>query len=177
MSIKLTASALALAVSIPAIAFAGQGSDQLAKIAGVPSGEYTTAELVLIDAARDNTDDEYLNFLLAHGSQNEVTNTSAGAEMQARLLGIAPGSLSVADMQILDDAIQANDEDRIAAQLAKIDPSVSRAAIGSTHSAGHIQLAAQAGVSPDLLSTGDLNRLIQAQRDGDVVLVKFLLNN
>ena len=26
------------------------------------------------------------------------------------------------------------------------------------------------------LSTGDLNRLIDAQRDGDVVLVKFLLN-
>ena len=96
--------------------------------------------------------------------------------MQARILGIEPGSLSVADMIILDDAIQANDEHKIAVQLAKINPPVSRSSIGSTQSAGHIQLAALAGVSPDLLSTGDLNRLIDAQRDGDVVLVKFLLN-
>ncbi len=177
MSIKLTVSAIALAASLPTLALAGQGSDQLAKIAGVPSGEYTNAELLLIDAARDNTDEEYLNFLLAHGSSNDVTNTSAGAVMQARILGIAPGSLSVADMQILDDAIQANDEHKIAVQLAKIDPSVSRSSIGSTQTAGHIQLAAQAGVSPDLLSTGDLNRLIDAQRNGDVVLVKYLLNN
>jgi len=43
MSIKLTVSAIALAVSLPAMAFAGQGSDQLAKIAGVQSGEHTTA--------------------------------------------------------------------------------------------------------------------------------------
>jgi hypothetical protein len=126
MFIKATLSALALAVSIPALASAGQGSDMLAKIAGVPSGEYTDAELILIDAARDGQDDEYLNFLLTNGSNDNV---------------------------------------------------VSRNATNSTFSAGHVQLAQQAGVEPGRLSTGDLNRLIIAQRNGDVVLVKFLLDS
>lgn len=176
MSIKVTLTALALAVSIPALATAGQGNDQLAKITGVASGEYTSAELVLIDAARDDRDTVYLDFLLAHGARDTVTNTSAGAIMQANILGIAPGSLSVADMAVLDDAIQSNDEVKIAFQLAKASPDVSRSGISTAPTAGQIQLAKQAGVEPGQLSNGDLNRLVDAQREGDVVLVKFLLN-
>jgi hypothetical protein len=176
MSIKVTLAAFALAVSIPALASAAQGNDQLAKIAGVSLGEYSTAELVLIDAARHNTNAEYLNFLLAHGSNNEVSTTSAGAVMLAKNLGVAPGFMSVADLIILDDAIRDGDETRIAFQLAKTNPDVSRSGINATPSAGHIQIAKLAGVEPGRLSTGDLNRLIDAQRSGDVVLVKYLLN-
>ncbi|MGR3661835.1 MAG: hypothetical protein ACU0CA_11725 [Paracoccaceae bacterium] len=176
MSVKVTLSALALALSLPAIAFAGQGNDQLAKIAGVSAGHYSATELAQIDAARDNADSEYLDFLLAHGSQNPVSSLSAGAIMQANILGIVPGSLSVADMAVLDDAISDTDESKIAFQLAKIDTVVSRSETNSTFNAGHLQVAKIAGVEPGRLSTSDLNRLVAAQREGDSVLVRFLLN-
>lgn len=177
MSIKLTVATLALAVSLPALATAGPGSDQLAKIAGVPTGQYTDTELVQIDAARKSQDTEYLSFVLNHGAGNEVSSTSTGAIMQSNLLGVAPGSLSVADLTILDDAISQNDETRVAFQLAKVSPSVGRSETADPVNAGHLQIAKQAGVNPNLLSTGDLNRLIIAQREGDNELVRFLLNN
>lgn len=176
MSIKVTISALALAVSLPAVAFAGQGDAQLAKIAGVSASDYSATELVQIDAARNNADTEYLDFLLAHGSQNPVSSLSAGAVMQANILGIVPGSLSVADMAVLDDAISATDEDKIAFQLAKIDTVASRSETDTNFSAGYLQVAKIAGVEPGRLSASDLNRLVAAQREGDSVLVRFLLN-
>jgi hypothetical protein len=61
--------------------------------------------------------------------------------------------------------------------LAVSIPALASAGQVSDFSAGHVQIAKQAGVEPGRLSTGDLNRLIIAQRNGDVVLVKFLLDS
>ncbi|MEY8100126.1 hypothetical protein AB9F29_22640, partial [Falsihalocynthiibacter sp. S25ZX9] len=61
---KITLYALALAVALPFAGAANAGNDQLAKIAGVEAGVYTTAELIKIDQARKTQDDEKLNFYL-----------------------------------------------------------------------------------------------------------------
>ncbi len=174
MTIKTTLAALALSVAAPTFAFAGAGHDQLAEIAGVSSSEYSVAEITLLIDAQHAEDDEAIAFFLNHDNRNTPSATSAGATQYAKYLGVAPGSLSLAELSLLDEAITANAQERIDFYLDKANGVTSRADFDGGISAGHLQLAKIAGVNAADYSTAELSRLIEAQQANDVEEIRFL---
>lgn len=159
MFVKSTLGALALAVAIPFTGAAFAGDDQLAKLAGVEPGIYTTAELIQIDQARKNNDDEALNYYIS--GENRVSraassaSVSAGVAQMAASLGVSPDGHTASSLQKLADFQSENDVQGAAYIQAVAEGRISDPAPNST-SAGKEQLAALTGLDASTSTYGEL---------------------
>lgn len=101
-------------------AFAGSGSDELARQLGVAPGAYTDAQLIQLDAAKRDREFDTYNFILSQGNGVASRGDSAGsatvsvgAAELAKSLGLAPGAYSVSSMIQLQNAIDDRDTQAI----------------------------------------------------------------
>ncbi|MCU0829808.1 MAG: hypothetical protein MUE52_21130, partial [Tabrizicola sp.] len=63
----LALTVVALTAPLAGVAMAGQGADQLAKILGVPVGQYTVAQMIQLQDARREGDKSAEAFILSQG--------------------------------------------------------------------------------------------------------------
>lgn len=153
---------VALTTPIAGTAFAGQGADQLAKLAGVPAGAYTVAQMIQLQDARRDGDKAAEAFILGQGNDGVSRSTmsvegvgGAGAEQLARLVGVAPGAYSVNEMIRLQDAIKENDRATVAFILNGSNSGSTGDDIGIV-TPGKAQLAASLGLDPAAHTTAEL---------------------
>jgi len=153
---------IALTTPIAGTAFAGQGADQLAKLAGVPVGVYTVAQLIQLQDARREGDKVAEAFILGQGNDGVSRSTmsvdnvgGAGAEQLARLVDVAPGAYSVNEMIRLRDAINENDRAGVDYILNGSDSGNTGNDIGVV-TPGKAQLAASLGLDPAAHTTAEL---------------------
>lgn len=162
MFVKSTLPALVLAVALPFSGVAFAGDDQLAKLAGVEPGIYTTAELIQIDQARKSNDDEALKYYLSGENRvsraSSTSSTSEGVAQMAAIAGVSPNGHTAASLQLLLDAQSENDPARAAYIQARAEGEISDIPPNST-SAGKEQLAALVGKDA---STTSYRELIEA---------------
>ncbi|AML52510.1 hypothetical protein [Falsihalocynthiibacter arcticus] len=156
---KTTLSALALAVALPFAGAANAGNDQLAKIAGVEAGVYTTAELIQIDQARKTQDVEKLNFYLL--GENRVSradytgNVSGGVAELAAIEGVSTNGYTASTLIELSVAENENDLEKVAFIKARAAGEISELAPNAV-SPGKRQLAAVLGLDPASYTTAEL---------------------
>lgn len=159
MFVKSTLSALALVIAVPFAGAAFAGNDQLAKLAGVEPGVYTTAELIQIDQARKDSDAEKLDFYLSGDnrvSRNSSTGSvNAGLEQLAAIAGVSSEGYTVATLTELREAQSANNAEKIAFIKARAQGEISILAPNAT-SPGKDQLAALVGLDATSNSYGEL---------------------
>lgn len=159
MFVKTTLSALALAVALPFAGAANAGNDQLAKIAGVEPGVYTTAELIQIDRARKDNDDQRLNYYLS--GENRVSRASSyssvspGTKQLAAIAGVSGEGYTTSTLIELIDAQRENDDQKIAFIKARANGEISDLDPNAT-SPGKEQLAAILGMDATTSSYADL---------------------
>ncbi len=99
----LTASLLAGSAFAQSVS---QGDAQLAAIAGVPEGSLSTSDLINLINARNDGDQDAVNFILSKAGivATRAGNGSVGAaagsgwDMVARANGVAPGQFSPAEL-------------------------------------------------------------------------------
>jgi hypothetical protein len=158
----LALTVVALTAPLAGVAMAGQGADQLAKILGVPVGQYTVAQMIQLQDARREGDKSAEAFILSQGEsvvsrsdKSEPAVVSQGAAQLARLLGVAPGAYSVAELIQLQTAISENDRQTIAFILGGGTPGDTTGDV-SVVTPGKAQLAAGLGLDPAAYSTAEL---------------------
>ncbi len=167
-----TKSILALTVVALTSPFAGTamagdtaGAEQLARLAGVPAGEYTVAQMVQLQEARREGDKAAEAFILSKGKsavsrsdKAEGAAVSSGAEQLARLVGVEPGAYSVSEMVRLQTAISEGDRQTIAFILGGSKSRDTVNDIGVV-TPGKAQLAASLGLDPAAHTTAELATL------------------
>ena len=160
MFVKTTLSALALAVALPFAGAASAGNDQLAKIAGVEPGIYTTAELIQIDYARKNSDKESLAFYLSGESRvsrsGSTGSVSAGVEHLATIAVVSSEGCSASTLNELIIAQREYEDENVAFIKAQAAGEISTLSPSSV-TAGKQQLAALVGLDPAAYSIAELN--------------------
>ena len=97
-----------------------------------------------------------------------------GVAQLAASVGVSASAFTPTQLIRLEQAQRDNDQQTIDFILSQANGSVSRSDKGATLSAGDVQLSRIAGVEPGLYSTSELVRLIDAQRDNDSELVRFI---
>ncbi|MEY8099322.1 hypothetical protein AB9F29_18155 [Falsihalocynthiibacter sp. S25ZX9] len=168
MFVKSTLSALALAVALPFAGAAYAGNDQLAKLAGVEPGVYTTSELIQIDQARKTQDDEKLNFYLL--GENRVSRTdftgsvNAGVTELAAIEGVSADGYTASTLIELSVAESENDAEKIAFIKAEAAGEIATPAPNAVNG-GKEQLAAFVGKDAASYSVAELNLLNEQSRD------------
>lgn len=159
MFVKSTLSALALAVALPFAGAASAENDQLAKIAGVEPGVYTTAELIQIDNARKANDNERLNFYISGDnrvSRNATTaSVNPGVEQLALIAGVSSEGYTAGTLNELILAQEAGDDEKVAFIKARANGSISELSPNAT-SPGKDQLAALVGKDATTSTYGEL---------------------
>ncbi|MGV8953895.1 MAG: hypothetical protein ACOH2M_22545 [Cypionkella sp.] len=135
-----------IALSLASVANAGEVSTdaQLAASAGVASNEYTAAELQNIVSARRDNNQTVVNFYVSHANRNQ-TQGDAGNQL-AKLAGVAPGTYSASELQLIINAQAKNDTQDISAILT----GANRADVDGVGvvTPGKAQLAASLGLNP-----------------------------
>ena len=127
---------------------------QLAAAAGVPAGQYTAAELQVIERARNDNDAATLNFYLSGENRTAAGNvTDAGGQL-AKLAGVADGSYSPAELVNILNARSDNDAIRLAYYLSGQDRVAPPSASAVTR--GETQLATSLGVDPAQYTLAEL---------------------
>ena len=160
----LTPALIALTLAGAGTAFAATPSSdaQLAALAGVAAGQYSSAELQsIIDARRDN-DTSALNFYLS-GTNRTSTATGDAAGQLANLAGVAPGTYSASELALIIEARKDNDTDTAAYILSGKNRGVAADAAAVTP--GEAQIAAALGLDPAAYTLSDLTRLWAAAND------------
>lgn len=168
MFVKSTLSALALAVTIPFAGAAFAGNDQLAKIAGVEPGIYTTAELIQIDEARKTYDDERLAYFLNgenRVSRNSATGSTSDAVRQlASIAGVSTAGYTAGTLHELIEAQRDFDDEKVAFIKARAAGEISDLSPTAV-SAGKQQLADLVGKDASAYSIAELNQANEEARD------------
>ena len=141
MMIKSVTFAALVALTAAGAASAGN-TDQLAATLGVSAADYTLPQLVDLQAAMEDGDQQRVAFILAH---KEGKTGISGDAQRAALLGVEAGKFTAAELTQLETAQR--DGDR---QLWDfIISGANRAELSTTGNAGKAQLAANLGVSAD----------------------------
>jgi len=161
--------AILLGLTAPALA-----SDQLARSLGVEPGTYSTAELIGLRTALEESDAQRANAILSGTGDAVVSRSAPGHIALANQLGVNPAQYSFNDLIALR-AAEENDEK---AQAAFIRGNVSGGDVVSSRgsSAGSAQLAAALGVDADRFTTVQLIQLRDAMEDDDRARVNFILS-
>lgn len=132
----------ALVALTAAGAAAANGTDQLAATLGVSAADYTLPQLVDLQAAMEDGDQQRVSFILAHKAG---ATGIAGDVQRAALLGVEAGKYTAAELTQLETAKREGDR-----QLWKfITSGENRAELSGTGNAGTAQLAANLGVPAD----------------------------
>ncbi|KAF0675877.1 hypothetical protein [Profundibacterium mesophilum] len=152
--------AATLGLALPAAAQPVSASEaQLARSLGVAPGAYSLPQLVQLKALKSEGGSG-ARTRIRHLLNNSGTDAGATrADQLARGLGLAPGALSVAEMQQLAQARVENDSNRAEFVL-------SGRSHGEARAAARAQLAASLGVRAEGRSLNELVRL-QANRRSD----------
>lgn len=161
---NFTITALTLAAALSGTAVLAQsvnpGVAQLAALAGVSPDGFSQAQLIrLIDAQRDN-DKEEIAFILSQRastvSRSDMGGVSVGAAQFAAIEGVAPGALSVNELQLLEQAKRENNRERIDFILSGgVNTETGVAATNP----GAIQLAASLGVNAADYTLAELTKM------------------
>ena len=155
-----------IAASVPA--FANPGTDQLARLVGVEPGVYSLPQLIALQEAMRDNDDQTVKFILngggdivGRGAGSAAVSTSEGAAQLAAQVGVEPGQYSVAEMIRLRAAIQEQDSETIRFILS----GNGRAADDDlgTVTPGKAQLAATFGVNPADYTTAQLAEMFTSE--------------
>jgi hypothetical protein len=159
MFVKSTLAALAVTLAVPFAGAASAGNDQLAKIAGVEAGIYTTAELIQIDQARKSNNDELLNYIISGENRvsRNATSTSVGSGVAqlAAIAGVSPEGYTAGDLNLLILAQEANDDEAVAYYKARAAGTITD--LDASHvTPGKEQLAALVNADPSTNTIGDL---------------------
>lgn len=163
----LALSLVALTAPFAGVAMAGEtaGAVQLARITGVPVGEYTVAQMIQLQDARRDGDKAAEAFILSQGKsavsrsdKSDAAPVTAGAAQLARLVGVTPGAFSMSDLVRLQTAISEGDRQTIAFILGG---STSRDTVNDIGvvTPGKAQLAASLGLDPAAHTTAELAAL------------------
>lgn len=165
MSVKLTLSALVLALGSSAAFAAGAVSNdaQLAARAGVAVGAYSVSELNALIQARKDGDANAETFILNRGLRAEVkTGTAANAQLEAEL-NVEPGRYTYPQLRAIAEARNTGHEAGAALAIAALNREASGDAAVVTPA--EAQLAAQLGVDPAAYTLAELTALNAAAHD------------
>jgi len=161
----LALTVVALTAPFAGVAMAGDGPNQLAKLAGVPAGKYTVAQLIQLQEARREGDKTTETFILSQGrdsvsrsDKSDASPVSAGAVQLARLAGVTPGVYSANELIRLQAAISEGDRQTIDFILSGSDGGNTGNDIGVV-TPGKAQLAASLGLDPAEHTTAELAAL------------------
>ncbi len=149
--------AIAVGLAIPAAA----SNEQLAASIGVEPGQYTLAELVALQAAIDDNDQQLIR-AIQEGRVETATaaDVTPGQAELAQSLGVDPSEYTLAELAQLRDA-RATGNAGLEAQVLEGDAG---AVSGSGITDGHAQIAASLGLDPADYSFSELVR-IKASRE------------
>ena len=158
----LTPALIALSLAGAANAAQPAGDAQLASIAGVPAGQYTTAELQQIIIAQQDHDAATVKFYISGANRSTTAPVDASGQMAA-YAGVAQGQYTAAELAQIIDARNEHDRDR----LTYITSGTNRAANGSEGSVseGDAQIAAAFGVDPTQFTSAELSAMWAAAHD------------
>jgi hypothetical protein len=162
-SLLISSLIASLTAGIAAPAFAGgisQGDAQVAAYLGVPAGQYSPAELTLLEQAKRDNDAQAYAFILSGGLADRVSTSngaSQGDTQLANTLGVTPGAYSLSDLIALQDARKDGDAE---AAKAILGHDVTAADGAGTVTPGKAALAAQLGVNPADYSLSQLSAMM-----------------
>ena len=165
MSVKLTLSALVLALGSSAAFAAGSVSNdaQLAARAGVEVGAYSVSELNALIQARKDGDANAESFVLNRGLRAEVKpGTAAAAQLEAAL-NVEPGRYTYPELLAIAVSRSRNDAPGVALTISGLNRTASNDA--SVVTPAEAQLAAQLGVDPAAYTLAELTALNAAAHD------------
>lgn len=170
MFVKSTLAALAVTLSVPFAGAAFAANDQLAKIAGVEPGLYTTAELIQIDEARKTFDDERLAFILSgenRVSRNaETGSVNAGKAQLAAIAGVSAEGFTINSLHDLIQAQESQDDEEVAYIKAVAAGEIT--GLNATRvTPGKVQLAALVGLDAGSHSIAELATAYELARADD----------
>ncbi|GEM_PF-4473983 len=140
--IKSATFAALFALTAAGAASASSGTEQLAATLGVSGAEYTLPQLVDLQAAMEDGDQQRVAFILAH---KQGKTGVAGDAQRAALLGVEAGKFTAAELTQLENAKRYGDREL----WNFIASGANRADLSETGNAGKAQLAASLGVSAD----------------------------
>ena len=156
MRIKTLTATAAVALSVFAGAAAAQsvnpGKAQLAALLGVDANAYTSAQLIQLDGAMRENNDEKVRFIMSQAGdvagRADFANgsVSQGDAQLARIVGVEPGAYTTEELIRLKAAQDANDDEAIDFILSgeARDTGSSTGVV----TPGKAQLAANIGVNP-----------------------------
>lgn len=149
-------------------------ADQRAENLGVTPGQFTTNELVQLQAALDSDDRKSVAYILAGGDDAvaKPSGISAGAAQLAATLDVAPGRFSFSELTELSAAKAADDRTRVN-HILNGDDVVATRSVGV--SAGAANLAATLGVEAGRFSYNELLQLQVAMASDDRTRVAYIL--
>lgn len=160
--LKSVIPAAVLAALLAGTAFAGSPSNdaQLAASAGVPAGQYTSAELINIIEARRENNQSALDYYLSGVNREASATRNIGSAELARAAGVPAGEFTVNELLVIIEAKRDGDTD-----LAKFYAAGKNrvpANEASVVTPGEATLAALLGVDPAQYT---LAELIQMSED------------
>ena len=158
----LTPALIALSLAGAANAAQPAGDAQLASIAGVPAGQYTTAELQQIIIAQQDHDTATEKFYLSGANRTTAPAVDSSGQLAA-LAGVTSGDYTAAELAQIIDARNEHDRDRV----AYITSGTNRASNGTAGSVseGDAQIAAAFGVDPTQFTSAQLSAMWAAAHD------------
>jgi hypothetical protein len=158
----LTPALIALSLAGAANAAQPAGDAQLSSMAGVPAGQYTTAELQQIIVAKQDHDTATVKFITS--GQNRSTTAPVDASGQlAAYAGVQSGQYTAAELAQIIAARNDHDRDRV----SYIVSGTNRASNGTAGSVstGDAQIAANLGVDPTQFTPAELSAMWAAAHD------------
>jgi hypothetical protein len=166
---NFTAKTLVIALALSA-ATAGSVSaqavtpsaQQLAALAGVPAGVYTTEELTRLLQAESDNDREMMTFILSHANRatpGAIGTTSDGKTQMATALGVNPAEYTQAELTRMSEALSDNDPQTYNFFLSHQNRAIA-GPVGTTSGVKEV-IAAQLGVNPADFTLTELNAMLE----------------
>ncbi len=170
MSFKTLSTALVLVAATAAAQAqaANPGVEQLAAQAGVNAGDFTTSQLISLQNAINNQNEEQVAFILSQARAEASRATTAEGvtspayrQLEAGL-GVEPGRFSPAELSQLAAARRSDDPARAAYILSGENRA---SAADDANNAGKLQLAAALGLNPADYTLAELTARVQDLND------------
>jgi hypothetical protein len=169
---KLTLSIAALAAALTAGVASAQsvnpGVAQLAASVGVSATAFTPAQMIRLEQAQRENDQQTIDFILSQANgavsrSDKGASVSAGDVQLARIAGVEPGLYSTAELSRLIDAQRNDRSDEVNFILSGENRTA--AADASVVTPGEAQIAAFLGVNPAEYTLAELTALAAERSD------------
>jgi hypothetical protein len=142
------------------------GHAQLAVLAQVDAGDYTTAEILAILSARSEGDTAGEEFVLSHANRAEANGpevVTPGEKQIAASLGVDPADYTLAELTMMSAARSEGDD--AGQDFVMSHASRAEANPAEVVTAGEVQLAASLGVDPADYTLAELTAMLPGSDD------------